>query len=77
MIKEREIVDKKDAILYADIQCCGCGKLMAFSNAVRLLGHYYCPSCKQDSRFNTIGTIAGGFLNIHPTPSAKEDKDVT
>ena len=36
---------KRDAALYTDISCCGCGRSVNLPNAIREGGHYYCPHC--------------------------------
>ena len=40
--RTNDLIDRRDAALYADVKCTTCGKLMALSNAVQYENKYLC-----------------------------------
>lgn len=41
-----DMIPLRDVVLWQDVQCCACGRLMALTNALRISGHYICPNCR-------------------------------
>ena len=40
--RTNDVIDRRDAALYADVVCTVCGKLMAISNAFQRENQYLC-----------------------------------
>jgi len=45
-----ELVNKKDAVLYVDVYCWCCKRLVAMSNTVLIDGRRFCYRCGEERR---------------------------